>query len=188
MIWEFYNNGIGAEISIIEVKEKYQRCGIFKKMITTFEEEFTNIVALSAFVLPQSEDAFHKSGWEKQMREYMKIIKPSVPTLNSLPGGRVIATCSEDFYKVKSNPEQYTNLMKYFQIQLDDKGQLLIPIVTAYYYEHYIGIYFNKKLIAEGKARHLFNNEDIDSRSELLILARIRPINSDIFRDFLSVL
>lgn len=187
MIWEFFDNDIGAEIHIIEVKKEYQKQGIFKKMITDFAEKFTDIAVLSARVLPQSREAFRKAGWEKQREKHTKTIKPSVLALNSLPDGQVIATCSENFYKVQNNPEQYKDLMKYFQIQLDNNGRLLTPVVTAYYYEHYIGIYLNKKLIAEGKAKHLFNYEDISGCSELLTLARIRPENPELFKDFLSV-
>lgn len=188
MTWKFYANSIGAEIDIVEVKEEYRKQGIFKKMLMAFTENFTNIALLSAFVLEQSEEAFRRTGWEKQERKHFKVIKPSVPALKSLPDGQVIATCSEDFYRVQNNPEQYKDSMKYFQIQLDNNGRLLTPIVTAHYYEHYIGIYLDKKLVAQGKSKHLFNGEDILGGSrEFLVLARMRPLEPKLFKDFLSV-
>lgn len=189
MIWHFYSSGVGAEIDIIEVKENYQKQGVFKKALTAFSDKFTNVRVLSALVLQQAEKAFCSVGWEKWGKKHIKIIKPPVlRPLDTLPDGQVIAVCSENYYEVEANREKYKSSMRYFQIKLGKDGQLHEPIVTNHCYEGYIGVYFNKKLIADGKARHLFLNikEDVSTSRELLILTEIIPQEPELFKEFFS--
>ena len=185
MIWDIYAE-IGAEIDIIEVKETYRQQGIFKKMLENFCEKFTDICVLSGSVLPQSEEIFEKVGWKKIGKKHIKIIKPCLSSLDALPEGQAIAVCSKDFYAVKAKPDEYSHLMKYFEIKMTPDGKLDKPLVTAHHYEGYIGIYLNKKLIAEGKAKHLFK-DGYASSFELLVLNKIMPVKPELFQEFFSV-
>ncbi len=185
MIWGIYAE-IGAEIDIVEVKEAYRQQGIFKKMLESFCEKFTDICALSGSVLSQSEAIFEKAGWEKVGNKHIKIIKPCLPSLDILPDGQTIAVCSEDFYAVKAKPDEYRHLMKYFEIKMATDGKLDKPLITSHHYEGYVGIYLNKKLIAEGKAKHLFK-DGYASSFGLLVLNKIMPVKPELFQEFFSV-
>jgi len=194
MIWAII--GIRAEIDIVEVKADYRRQGICKKMLTSFPRKFTNISVLSASVLPQAEKVFTKADCEikygcNNAKKHIKIIKPGLQPLNTLPNGRVIAVCSQteidgyaDYYTIKNN-SKYKHLIKYFQIDLNENGSLITPIITDFHYEGYIGVYFNKKLIVDGKLRHLFSNdrEMCDSGLNLLVMNKIQPLNSKLFNE-----
>jgi hypothetical protein len=195
MIWTMRE--ANATIEIIEVVPEYRQQGIFKKMLTDFSIRFSDICVLSATVLPQAETVFSHSGWEKisindhnrLTTRYFRIIKPTLPKLDILPNGCVIAVFSQadvadshtliDYYKIKVAPNNYQ--MKYFQVDLDEHGKLSTPLVTTFHNEGYIGIYLDRKLIIEGKAKHIFKPETFSTIDNLLILNKIAPHELDLF-------
>jgi len=188
MIWSLSDDHFHAELSIVEVKENYRGQGIFKNMLTQFIEKFTETRILSASVLSQAEVVFDKAGWKcvqfpHQSKKYYKIVRPGLSPSDTLPNGPVIAICSQDFYQVEANLTQYQPLMKYFQLSLDQDGKLDEPIVTEYYYEGYIGVYFNKELICQGKAKHLFQGPTVYGQRNLLILNQIMPVDPTPFNE-----
>src|SRR3990167_3456707 len=106
-------------------------------MLSAFIDRFSNVSVLSAFSLPKAERVFRHMGWESayglnQQKRYFKITRSSLPSVNELPDGRVIAVVSKadlphsekcvDFYEVKNSLTHYP--MKYFQIDLNEDGSL----------------------------------------------------------------
>jgi len=193
MVWR--NIGCRAEIVIVEVVDEYRRKGICKKMLEAFTNEFQKEISiLTATVIPQSEKIFKRMGWEStadinQTKKFYKMVghhlKPQkdLPTegcavailsqVNALPGEEL------EFYTIKKYLEKFSDRMQYFKIELDENHKLKVPIIAPFScsedYEGYIGLYFDGKLIIEGKARYLFNNCVI-AGSNLLILDRIDPV------------
>ena len=191
MIWSNYKDVI--EVDIIEVRKKYRRQGIFRKMLSIFSEKFPDVLLLSACVLPQSEEAFRKLGWQdastknsRGFKQHYKILKPGLEALDVLPNGFAIAVCSNDYYQVKNSPDDYKQVTKYFGISVDENKKLHQPIITNFHYEGYIGIYLNKKLIANGKAKHLFKNNVC--HENLLVINKIIPENPSLFKELFSQL
>lgn len=189
MVWSRYDGGL--ELDIAEVRGDYRRQGVLKSMLKDLSDKFTDVSVLSGSVLPQSEKIFDRVGWEKisvcnygKLRtKYFKIIRPVLPILDALPDGRVIAIFSKiddaidskehiDFYTVQAHLEKYK--IKYFQIDLDENGQLRVPIVTGYHNEGFVGVYFNRELMATGKAKQLFVNQP--SVMNLLVINKIVPL------------
>jgi hypothetical protein len=197
MVWLII--GIRAEIDIVEVKKDYRRRGICKRMLADFSNKFTNISVLSGSVLLQAEKAFEKMDWKikygcNNTKKYIKIIRPGLQPFNILPNDRVIAVCSQteitsneytDCYTIQDNPKKYQHLIKYFKIDLNEDGSLTAPIITDFHYEGYIGVYFNKKLIIEGKLRHIFSNdrEMCNNGLDLLVMNKIKPLNLKLFHE-----
>lgn len=197
MVWSKVDDV--TEIDIVEVNPEYRRQGIFKEMLADFAKNFSNVLVLTASVLKQAENAFSKIGWTKaslnsqsshdELTPYYKIIQPSLEALHTLPDGCVIAVSSENYYQVKTNPEKYQSDMKFFRMRLNENGKLCLPIITAFYmnnfhqYEGYIGVYLNKKLITDGKVKHVFKN--YICRANLLILSDILPVRPELFEKFL---
>jgi len=201
MIWHTYE--CGAEIDIAEVWPKYRKKGILKNMLQAFSDQFTDLHVLSGDVLPQSKAVFTHLGWTQQVVNsntssypyfpFIKIIRPITEQVSILPNGRVLAFCSKtditaedpkenqdaDFYRVSDNPQNYR--MKYFQIDLDEKGKLRLPIVTSFHYDGYIGVYFNKELLSEGKAKHLFTDGLALCHSTFLAINNFDPIDPQLF-------
>lgn len=184
MVWNIYDE-MAAEINIVEVKEQYRRRGVFKIMLEELSKNFPDVYALSATVLSQSEKIFAKAGWKAIGKKYIKIIKAGLDAVNNLPDGQVIAVCSIDFYKFKAEPEKHRGLIKYYKINLDGKNKLRQPIITNHHTDGYIGIYANKKLIAEGKAKYLFM-EGYYIKAECLIITRIIPEDTYDLKDFFA--
>lgn len=186
MIWERYN--LRAEINIVEVKEEYRRQGVLRQLLAEFSKKFTDVRILSASVLPQAEKAFCALGWEKIGSKHINIIEPGLKPFDTLPDGPVIAiaACSSDFYAVKANPEKYKNSMQYFQIKTNKEGQLHEPIMTPFHYEGYMGIYINKKLIIDGKTKHIFKENEFSNAVGFLIVTNIIPQKPELFKDFFS--
>ena len=201
MIWGINMDAVQIEIDIVEVREDQRRQGIFKNMLAELVNKYPDVCVLTASVLPQSEQVFNNAGWKKisvyydRLRTtYYKIIKPVLPQLSTLPDGRAIAVFSQadvadpkervDFYMVQAEPDKYKDRIKYFQLDLVHEGKLRMPLVTSYHWEGYIGVYLNQKLIAEGKARHLFVNEP--DGSNLFFLNKIQPQKPELFRGFFA--
>jgi len=183
MVWSTYDGG--AEIDIAEVRSDYRRQGIFKKMLSDFSDKFPDVYVLSASVLPQSEKIFLALGWQcvpaaNRGKKFLKIVKPVLSPSNVLSDGCVIAICAEDVYKVQTNTDQYRHLMQYFQIHLDEDGKLHRPIVSAFHREGYVGIFFNKGLIAEGKAKHLFCRRK--EKNGFIVIDRFDPKSPELFQ------
>lgn len=173
MTWTFYNE-IRAEIDIVEVEKSHRKQGVFRKMLRNFIEEYSTISFLSATPISQSEIVFTRLGWEKTVGpnrdvHFFKILKPVVSEQNFLPQGHVIALASEaDFYSVKREPLRFR--MRYFQIQPNVEGKLAVPIIAPFHHEGYVGLYLDGKLIADGKAKHLFTNRTCHSYLNLFAL------------------
>lgn len=195
MIWDDITD-CRANIIIVEVKEDYRRQGIFKKMLTELGNEFTDIHVLSASVLQKAEKVYCQLGWKNtshfanKNKEYYQIIKDGLSPVSELPNGQVIAICPVDYYEVKNNSDKYRHMMQYFQINLDEDRKSQQPILMEFIpnsYENspnnYVGVYFNKELIAEGKAKHIFEYQAFDSINNLLIINRILPINLALFNE-----
>lgn len=184
-----YNYCLGdpsAGINIVEVKEEYRRQGVFKKMIGDFCLHFPEVCILMASPIKKSEKIFIASGWEKtSLVGYMKIVKPGLSPHDTLPDGRVLAVCSKsEFYDVSKNLEKYKSAMKYFKINMDDHGKLMEPIITKYSRDSYIGVYLNKKLLAQHKADYLFSGQGFfgfpdrsGHKGGCLIINKIIPSN-----------
>ena len=185
LIWDTYDD-FGVEINIVEVQQEYRRQGVLKEMLKYFHEAFPKLCFLSGRILPASEKIFERVGWKKIGSKHIKILKPSSPPLDTLPDGSVIAISSEDLYTVKANREKYRDTIQYFNVKLTKDNQLCEPVIARHNYEGYIGIYVNKKLITEGKPKHLFK-ESYVSFSELLIINKIAPINPTLFEEFFVV-
>ena len=184
MIWNL--DGSRAEINIVEVNEACRGQGVLKKILLEFTHQYSDIAILTASVLPQSERVFAKLGWayvenHNHQKKYFSIVKPIVLAQQTLLEGRIIAVCSEDPYKVKSHPNKYKHLMKYFPVELDTEGKLSLPIITDFNYEGYVGIYMNKESIIDGKAKHLFQNTTAHASANLLIIDKIIPYKPEIF-------
>lgn len=196
MIWKLYDGG--AEIDIVEVKKEFRKQGILNKMLADFKAHFSDIVVLTGNVLPQAEAVFTKLGWKKTtvyngsyfLSHWYCLIKPIVPQLDALPNGCALALFSRadvenpdkpenfvDGYMVKENPAKYK--LKYFQIELDDKGKLRVPLITLFEDEGYVGIYLNKKLIIDGKPKYVLGRAAYGPN--LLILNRIDPPEPKLF-------
>ncbi len=186
MIWSMYDGG--AEIIIVEVREDCRRQGLFKQMLSGFTDKFKELSVLSAYAVPQAQEIFKKLGWERvqganREEHFFKIVKQVLRPLKTLPQGPVIAVCSEEFYRVANNLNQYKPLMKYFPIELDEDKNLRVPIVTDFAYEGYVGVYFNKELITENKLKRLFSNTVSRCNRGLLVINRIDPLDSRLCDD-----
>ena len=183
MTWSYDQGEPNAVIDIVEVKKKYRRQGIFKKMLTNFCMQFPEVCILIAYPIPQSEKIFMASGWEKtKMVGYIKIVKPGLSPSDILPDGQVLAICSKsEFYEVLENLEQYKNAMKYFKMNMDIHGKLMEPIIVRYSSDSYIGLYRNKELLAQHKADYLFSGKGWfgfrDFCGGLLVINQIIPSN-----------
>jgi hypothetical protein len=186
MIWHIHESR--AEIVIVEVRENYRRQGICRKMLEEFCNKFCDIYLLTASPIPQSKEIFKKTGWGSVLdpnnrEKFFKIVKSALQPLDTLPIGRVIAVCPEDYYQVLTTLKKGENLrhpMQYFQIDVLENEKLREPIIIpGFYYENYIGVYFNQKLIDQGKAKHLFKNQKIFDN--FLVISSITPINPEPF-------
>ncbi|CAL6062797.1 Conserved_hypothetical protein [Hexamita inflata] len=170
MTWEVCDQRL--EIDVAEVKEEYRGRGILKNMIQALLVKYVDIAVLTGNILPQSQLVFERLGWEKIIQDsnhYFKTIKPKDQNsihFNELPDGLSIAIFSKfdlldqkeylDYSTIKKNVNNFK--MKYFKIDLDESGRLNLPIVTKFDQDGYIGIFFNKQLIKDGKAKQLFKN------------------------------
>lgn len=165
-------------VEIVEIKKEYRRQGFYKQMESVLLNKFPEIAVLTANVIDQSKPIFENMGWQSvrdmnREEHFYKPVRPLVKLENTLPSGRVIALCHTDFYQVQFNREQYQNKMQYFQLDIDSSAKLQTPIVTKFHYENYIGIYFNKKLLTEGKAKHLFQTHKQYLNGSLLVIDQI---------------
>lgn len=179
MTWGKYDSG--AEIVIVEVREDCRQQGLFRNMLSAFSNKFTALSVLTASVLPQSQNVFARLGWELigSSKLFFKMLKPVIPSYKELPHGLCVAVFSSsdlpalhektDFYKVQAKPTKYQ--IQYYELSLDTSGKLINSIVTKFDHEGYIGLYVNKKLISEGKAKHLF--ESNKCHGKLLIIGRL---------------
>ena len=193
MIWSRYDGG--AEIDIIEVEENYRRQGIAAKMLKDFCDRHTDVSVLTTKALPQAENFFDHEHWRNyDIKKYtrkgpfeimkhtgrkFKCVQPVLQSIDTLPNGHVIAVCSEHFYRVKNNVDQYQPFMKYFPIDIDQNGKLQLPIVTDCHEDGYMGVFLNKELIVEGKAKHLFKNSCI--HTGLFLMCRLDPCKPELF-------
>ncbi len=197
MIWSASDGRL--HIDIVEVSKEFRRKGIFKAMITALTEKFNDLLVLSASPIQQSMNVFKALGWEMVVdkngnSKCYKILRPGLFFQNTLPDGLVIAIFSKtdvvnpneyvDYYRVKERPNHY--VLKYFQIELDEERKLKMPIVTLFHVDGYVGIYLNKKLITDGKTKHLFTNTVAHDDISLLILERISPCNLELLTDFFA--
>jgi hypothetical protein len=115
------------------------------------------------------------------MNLYYKILQPVALARTELPGGVALAVCSRadvptatdylDAYKVMKEPGKYPK--KYFNLDLSQDGKLRVPIILPFHYEGYAGLYQDRKLIAEGKLKHLF--EDVHYTGGMLIMDAFKP-------------
>lgn len=191
MIWSTFGV-LRMEIDIVEVKEAYRRQGVFKKAQLELSKKFPEIVILTASVIPQAVSAFRNDGWTKIENNvnygtnttFIKEIKPCLQPFDKLPEGNSIAVCSTNFYEVKAKPEQYKTSMKYFQIAPLANGILPNPIATGFHYEGYVGIYKDKKLVAQGKAKHLFDSKYFDFNFNFLIIRGMRLLDQSLFPEY----
>ena len=180
MTWDIID-GHEAEIGIVEVKETHRRKHVFKSMLSDFLHQHKEVIILVVRAVEQAEHVFEAAGWKNKIdinrvKKYYKIVKPTVEALSDLPKyGFAVAVCSENGCLVASDPTPYEALTKYFPITLDKKEKLITPIVTDFYYNGYIGVYFDGKLICHSKAKHLFNNETTEIYLNLFILGSIEP-------------
>lgn len=172
-----------AEITIIEVQDVHQHQGVGSAMLNAFVNKFNHLYALTTDLLPNTSGFFQKTGWAiiENQHQAFKMIQSGVIPDTELPEGWVIAICLEDFYTVINAPQQYQAAMKYFQITFDQSGELSQPIITPFKHESYMAIYFNRRLIENGKAKHLFQNGDqIDNGDPILAMKTFSPINPSI--------
>jgi hypothetical protein len=191
MIWS-HHGSLSAEIDIVEVDKQYQRRGIFKKMLEKFSAIYPEIVLLSVSAIFKALSVFRNMGWQDTSSSYqgirdttpfMKIIKPVLEPLSELPSGQAIAICSEDHYYVSAAPDKFKAKMRYFAITLDDKANLAVPIAIDFHKDWYVGVYFNRKLIADGKARHLFKSGSFYANASHLTLGIISPTSATPFNE-----
>lgn len=189
-------------IDIVEVLEKYQNQGIFKKMLSEFSSKHSHVCVLKVNSLPQSIEKFKHLGWEDGRIEnwedlhllrgpasnenkigyFFKKIHESVPAVEALPDGHVIAVTPVCYYAVEKNPNVYP--MKYFKIKIDSDGKLETPIITRHHPEGYVGVYRDKQLICQQKAKNLFKNSTSYSGINLFVLDRIEPLYPEKFMKF----
>jgi N-acetylglutamate synthase-like GNAT family acetyltransferase len=191
MTWNTQKDSCEAEIIIVEIKASCRRQGIFAAMLSTFANSFSGIHVLTARALSQADTVFTTMGWtqvqgtkrnEGDLNFYYHVIRPVAPELAALPDGATLAVFSKadvpattelvDAYSVIKGQNRYKK--KYFKLELDSTGQLLVPIVKPFHYEGYVALYHNQKLIAEGKLKHLFQNEHC---GDLLVLQKIKLKN-----------
>jgi len=198
MIWSIRESS-RAEIEIVEVKEAYRQRGIFKEMLSAFSKKFAGVILLSVSPLPESVEIFNHLGWENTCdlnggKKCFKMLRPVLPSLNELPNGHAIAVASKtdvansgeyvDYFKIKFNPSNYQ--MKYFQIDMNKDGYLSVPVITPFHYDGYIGIYFDKELITDGKSKFLFKNSTSHPDLNLLAIDRIEPLDPKLSEGFFS--
>lgn len=196
MIWRAEED-LRLEIDIVEVKKSYRRQGIFKAMLSALQEHFPQIAFLSAHPIPDSVKVFEGLGWTSntynRQKVFYKLLTPMLASSSELPDGRVVGIFSKaddsdskewvDFYRVQQSPKKYA--LKYFQIDLDEDGYLKSPIIFPFHYEGYIGLFLDKKLIAENKAKYLFNNLTTHSDLNLLALSKIEPCDPQALQEFM---
>ena len=194
MTWNLLSDAL-AVIDIVEVKKNYRRKGIFKEMLSEFSKKFTDVVILLVLSIPEAQHIFENAGWTKTVSNFyadaihfFKIIKPVAKLSHELPDGCAIAFFSKidlpnsthkiDYYHVQENPSLYSK--QYCQLDfkpsdLTTEGTLNTPIVLPFHYEGYIGIYMDKILIAEGKAKHLFENKSYACHAGVLVIHQLKP-------------
>ncbi|CAL6098582.1 Conserved_hypothetical protein [Hexamita inflata] len=172
MIWDVCGYAC-LEIDIAEVKEEYRNRGILKNMIQALQDKYVDVTVLTGQVLDEAQDVFQRMGWEKINKKqdnnfYLKCLKPISKQHNELQDGLCLAVFSKfdledkigiNYFQIKENLDE--RKLKYFQIDLDEQGRLITPVVTEFDYEGYIGIYLNKQLIKDGQTKRLFNNNVI---------------------------
>ena len=170
MIWEMFDQECGIMIEFVEVVEKYKRKGIFKKMIESLHDRFPDIYFFMAYPATEEGKAVF-SNWEHiGDGRFIKILRSTVSPVRELPGEHVIAISGVNFYEFENDREKYRNTLQYFPFELDD-DKLKKPIIFFEYHQGYVGIYLNKKLVAEGKINHLFS-EGAMSMYKCLIITR----------------
>ncbi len=170
-------------IDIVEVVEKYQNQGIFKIMISELSFKFPDVCVLKGNLVQASVEKFKHLGWESENKEgyFFKKIRESVPALEALPEGHVIAVTSAHYYTIYKDPSDYP--MKYFKIKIDSYGILEIPIIMSHDPKGYIEIYLNRHLIAAQKIDYLLRNP-ISPGGDLLVIGRIELRRPELFTDF----
>jgi GNAT superfamily N-acetyltransferase len=178
------NYGLRTEIDIIEVLPAYRQQGIGRLMFAELSAHYPTARVLTASAVEASRGYFAHIGWKKNKNDgqYYTIIKAGLSPQATLPSGTVIALCAADFYDVCENHEKYASLVQYFKIELNAEGQLIQPIVTPFQYEGYVGIYFDRRLIACGKAKHLFNEAGKIDSANLFVMDAFSPINAELYQ------
>lgn len=189
-------------IDIVEVLEKCQNQGIFKKILSEFSSKYTQVCVLKVNSLPQSIEKFKHLGWEDGRIEnwkdlhlprgpasnenkigyFFKKIRESVPAVEALPDGHVIAVTPVCYYAVEKNPNDYP--MKFFKIKIDSDGKLETPIITSHHPEGYVGVYRDRQLISQQKAKNLFKNLASYPDINLFVIDRIEPLYPEKFIKF----
>ncbi len=188
MVWNRYSTSAITSVTAVEVKEEYRQQGIFKKMISEFSHHFDDICVLSGSPVKEAVEIFRRLNWTivngpNGGKRCFKLLKPCLPSLDTLPNGHAIAITSHDFYQVQKSRSDYQ--MQYYKIEVDKNGKLQIPIICSHKGDGYIGVYFNKKLVAENKSKYLFSNEVIQRSLNLLVLDKIEPCQPELFVNFL---
>ena len=165
MVWHFDGDQV-AEIDIVEVVTAFRRQGALKQMLSTFSSHYPHISVLSGAVLPQARETFTHMGWKQitydakflygtHDRTFYKALKNPAAVINTLPEGFAIAICSEGFYQVQKNRENYSDKTYYLSPTIESDGKLTPEVVVPCHRDGYLGFYFNQKLIHESKPKAL---------------------------------
>ena len=191
MVWSYSGNKKTPvmTIDIVEVLEKHQNKGIFKRMMSALYAKFPHILVFTWQSIADSVEKFRHLGFQERVdnhgiSHFHKQMRDSVIGTDILLEGLAIGITSVDYYEVCKKPDSYPK--KYFGIKVDGNQNLELPIIAPYHKEGYVGVYFNKTLITAGKARHLFK-KGYWGGGNLLVLYKIRPCRPELFAGFLEV-
>ncbi|CAL6107750.1 Conserved_hypothetical protein [Hexamita inflata] len=88
----------------------------------------------------------------------MSVLMRRENTLIIEPGSDISKIQIINFILLPNSKKHFEGPPLYFKIDLDESGRLNLPIVTKFDQDGYIGIYFDKQLIKDGKAKQLFKN------------------------------
>ncbi len=190
MTWSPYSNHKAVDVAIIEVKPCYRRHGIFTAMLDTLSRVHPEFVVLTASVLDESRVAFHGVGWRvvearqqyplfespTGLTQFYKITTPVQQGSDRFPAGYALAVSVEDFYQVSRNKSRYQPTIKYYPLRMNDSGTLSKVIVAPYHSDGYFALYFQGRVLTEGKLKHVVE-QPLPVQGKLMVLSELKLID-----------
>jgi ribosomal protein S18 acetylase RimI-like enzyme len=181
LIWSVVNLH-HISIEFMEVSSEYRGKGLARRMIDALIQHLPEVNLLSSMSAdtPTAKGFHQHLGWQNNGKTnyFHKIIRPGLESSQTLPTtGLALSICPYDFYEVHRNLKDYLPKMQYFKLEMGPDGKLLVPIISEFKFEGYIGVHHNGKLIEAGKAKHLFDSEDATDFHSVFLMIKFNPIN-----------
>ena len=191
LIWSVKNPHYAC-LDFIEVSSEYRGKGVGRRMITALQQHLPEVYLLSAMSsnTPTAKNFYQRLGWRNngKTNNFYKIIRPGLESSQILPTtGLVLSICPFDFYEVHNNLKQYLPRIQYFKLEMGSDGKLLLPIISEFKAEGYIGIYHDGQLIESGKTKHLFENGALDLYGyDLFLMVKFNPLDKKKYESLLA--